>query len=288
MKRLKYQDFLDELTCGKAYGIFIDDTGSPGLVDLPPNYLPKRKSWVAVVVPPHQMNEILEQFPKALRKLQEATGATEFHFADISAGRKEFKKVDLEFRMQLFEFMAFIFSQYQFPIIVQTFDSETLAHMRAQLGDEMPVHIPHFDLTREEDTALLFLLIRLKWFMEKLPEYPRFKARIFIDEGHKKNGIAIKIPPFENVFEDGLVCFCQSSSILPIQLADFAAFALNRVQIIGGRDKRNSLDQRLLQILSQIAFNYVNIEQIIIPLEQEGPLITLDDTRPYGPCKSGA
>lgn len=283
MERPKYQDFLNELSAGKAYGIFIDDTGSPGLNDTPPNYLSGRKSWVAVIIPPHQMPEVLEQLTGALHALKEATSATEFHFTDIYAGRKEFKNVDLQVRVNLFKFMAFIFSQYKFPIIVQSFDPETLADIRARSGNQIPDRIPPFDLTREEDTALFFLLIRLKWFMEKTPDFPNVKGRVFIDEGYKKNGIAIKIPTFETVFGDGLVCFGQSSVIVPIQLADFAAFALNRTQIIGGRDKRDSLDQRLLQILSQVAFNYLNIEKKIVPINQDGPIITLDDTRPHGP-----
>ena len=88
MERPKYQDFINELAAGKAYGIFIDDTGSPGLTDTPPNYLPERKSWVAVIIPPHQMPEVLEQLTGALHELKVATGATEFHFTDIYSGRK--------------------------------------------------------------------------------------------------------------------------------------------------------------------------------------------------------
>jgi len=96
MTRPKYQYFLNELAIGKTYGAFIDDTGSPGLTDTPPNYLPGRKSWVAVIVPPHQMPEVLEQFSGALHALKESTGATEFHFTDIYSCRKEFKNIDLQ------------------------------------------------------------------------------------------------------------------------------------------------------------------------------------------------
>ncbi len=285
MKRPKYeyQDFLDELAAGQAYGIFVDDTAAPGLSETPPNFHPERKSWVAVIVPPHQMPEVLEQFPLALEELKRLTGAEEFHFADIYAGRKEFKGLDLRVRLALFEFMAHIFSEYQFPIIIQTFDPETLSDIRSRSGDQLPDRIPPFDFTKVEDAALFFLLIRLKWFIEETRKYPIVKARVFVDEGWKSDGVAIKIPTFESVFSDGLVCFCKSSSILPIQLADFAAFALNRIQLVGGRDKRNSLDLRLLQILSKVAFNYVNIEKRIVPLTEEGPIITLADTRPHGP-----
>ena len=285
MKRPKYryQDFLDELAAGQTYGVFVDDTAAPGLSETPPNFHPERKSWVAVIVPPHQMPEVLRQFPLALKELERLTGATEFHFADIYSGRKEFKALDLQVRLALFEFMAHIFSAYQFPIIVQTFDPETLSDIHTRSGNQLPNRVGPFDFTKVEDAALFFLLIRLKWFIEEIREDPKIKARVFVDEGWKRNGVAVKIPTFDAVFSDGLVCFCQSSSILPIQLADFAAFALNRTQLIGGRDKRNSLDLRLLEILSQVAFNYVNIDKKIIPLTGEGPIITLANTRPHGP-----
>ncbi len=116
--------------------------------------------------------------------------------------------------------------------------------------------------------------------MEQTPEYPKVKAHVFVDEGWKSNGVAIKIPIFEDVFNDGLVCFCRSSTILPIQLADFAAFALNRTQLVCGRNKRSPLDMHLLEILSKVANNYVNIEKKIVSLVEEGPMITLVGTRP--------
>jgi hypothetical protein len=50
------------------------------------------------------MKEILHEFPRALGELKRVTGATEFHFADIYAGQKEFakEKVGLQVRLALF------------------------------------------------------------------------------------------------------------------------------------------------------------------------------------------
>ncbi len=271
MERPRYQDYLDELALGRAYGIFVDETGSPGLENTPPNLHPERKSWVAVVVSPEVMPEVLDQLPPALDELQELVGADEFHFTDIWSGRHQFKDVDLQVRLALFQFMAHIFATYRFPIIVQTFDPATLADFRSKIGGRLPDRLPPFDFTRQEDTALFILMIRLKLFMQGTPTYPDIKARVFIDEGYKSNGIAIKIPTFEDVFRDGLICFGQSSSILPIQLADFAAFTLNRVQLIGGKQQRTPLDNRILKILSSITFNYHNIATRIVSLSDIGP-----------------
>jgi hypothetical protein len=283
MVKPRFQDYLDELARGEAYGIFIDDTGSPGIPDAPPNFHLERKTWVAVIVSPSQIVEVMQQMPQAIDQLRQSVGADEFHFTEIYSGKKQFKNIALRVRLGLFEFMAYIFSYYRFPVIVQTFDPETLADVRSRSGNRLPDSLPPFDFTKCEDLALFFLLLRLKWYMKETETYPNTKARVFIDEGFKNNGIAIRIPTFDDVFADGQICFVKSSSIYPIQLADFAAFSLNRVQLIGGQNQRSSLDKRLLEILSSLTSNYVNIEKKIVPVDQEGPLFTLADTRPNGP-----
>jgi hypothetical protein len=47
-----------------------------------------------------------------------------------------------------------------------------------------------------------------------------------------------------------------------IQLADFAAFALNRWQLLRVKEKLNEIDKTLLEILSPVAECFTNIETI--------------------------
>ncbi|MBI4496753.1 MAG: hypothetical protein HY689_02500 [Chloroflexi bacterium] len=119
LQAYSYQSFLDELSRGKHFGVFIDDTASPGLATHSAALHPDRKSWVGVVVPSYQMPEVLEQFPRALEELGKLVGAREFHFADIYAGRGEFKDIPFPIRLALFRFMAHLIQAYQFPIFVQ-------------------------------------------------------------------------------------------------------------------------------------------------------------------------
>lgn len=263
MRKPRYQEFLDDLTRGIHHGVFIDDTGSPGLAtaDLRPH--PERSSWVAVVVPRSDMREVLEQFPEALDELSRLVPSKEFHFGDIYAGRKEFHGVPVAVRLALFEFMATIFRTYRFSVIVQTVDPNVLGEMRR--GGKFPDSIGPFNLARPVDTALFFLLLRVKWHLQGQME--RGLARVFVDEGYKNNGIGIRIPTFEKVFADGLVCFANSSTIHPIQLADFAAFCMNRTQLLLARAELSDVDRKLLEILSPIAWNYVNIEKQVVSLE---------------------
>ena len=200
--RIRYADFLSELRQGRYYGIFVDDTGSPGLTHSS-HLHPERKSWVAVVIPPNSSKEVLEQMPGAIEELRISTGAKEFHFADIYAGRKDFEGVDLQLRLALFRFMAHMFAVYKFPVIVQTIDPINVAdiHKRASL----PKRIGPFNFTKPTDLSLFFLLVRVKWFLQEGNASERALARVFVDEGFQKNGAAIKIPTFKDCFADELV-----------------------------------------------------------------------------------
>ncbi len=261
--RYRYQDFLDELARGTQYGVFIDDTGSPGLDTGHLDLHPERASWVAVIVPPVQMPEVLRQFPGALEELEKLTGAKEFHFAEIYAGRREYRNVDPGIRLAFFRLMAKLFAVYGFPVIVQTFDPKTLAIFRDRAPS--PDLVAGFDFRKPKDAALFLLLVRVKSYLEQ--QQPRRVARVFIDEGYKKNGKAIQLPSFAEVFADGLLCFAKSSAIHPIQLADFAAFSMNRTQLLIGRAELSEIDRSLLEILSPIAVNFINIEKNTLSLE---------------------
>jgi hypothetical protein len=258
----RYQDFVDEQRKGDVHGVFIDDTGSPGLRYTPTNLHPKRKSWVAVIVPRPVLAETWNQLPNAIDELRNLTGATEFHFADIYAGRHEFKGVSLQKRLGIFGFMAHIFSSYNFPILVQTLDPKSMTRLRSQAS--LPDRIGPFNLHKAEDTALLLLILRVKWYLEGEYRQGQQRARLFVDEGFQRNGAAIALPTLKEVFCDGLICFAQSKSILPIQLADFAAFCLNRTQLLIGRPTLSELDRLFLQIVQPIAWNVQNIP--VLPL----------------------
>ena len=254
------------------HGVFVDDTGSPGLRNTPAHLHPSRKSWVAVVVPKVHIGEVWGQFPRALSELKKTVRASEFHFADIYMKRREFRDVPLSTRLGVFRFMAYIFDTYRFPVFVQTLDPDSLKDIRRRA--DFPDRLGPFNLQKHEDLALFFLLLRVKRHLEQTYSGSDTLARVFVDEGFKKAGVAIQIPPLKTVFADGLICFARSDSILPLQLADFAAFCLNRTQLLLGKERLSELDKSLLRIIEPLAWNYQNI-----------PAVRLDDWFPNDePC----
>jgi hypothetical protein len=267
---LRYQDLVAEQRARLIHGVFIDDTGSPGLSETPEGLHPERKTWVAVVVPRSVIAEVWEQFPHAIDELRRLTGATEFHFADIYSGRRAFKNVPFASRLGLFAFMAHLFDQYGFPVFVQTLDPESLEDVRAR--GAFPERLGPFYFRRHDDLALFFLLLRVQWHLEaQYPEAER-RARVFVDEGFLRSGTAIEVDNLQHIFADGLICFGRSDSILPIQLADFAAFCLNRTQLLLRRSIRSELDVSFLRIIEPIAWNYQNITRTTLDLSFPKPL----------------
>ena len=258
---------MDQQRAGSMHGVFVDDTGSPGLPNTPAHPHPSRKSWVAVVVPKVHIGEVWRQFSGALSELRKTVGASEFHFTDIYMRRREFRDVPLSTRLGVFRFMAYIFDTYRFPVFVQTLDPESLNDIRRRA--DFPERLSPFNLQKHEDLALFFLLLRVKWHLEQTYSGSDTLARVFVDEGFKKAGVAIAIPPLKTVFADGLICFAGSDSILPLQLADFAAFCLNRTQLLMAKEQLSELDNSLLRIIEPLAWNYQNIP--VVPLDEWFP-----------------
>jgi len=251
----KFPDMFD----GSVAGIFVDDTGSPGLNNTPSHLKKDRKTWVSVLVLANQMPEIMEQIPNAIVGLTEITGASEFHFADIFGGRREFKSVAPAKRIGVFKFMAWVFNRHRFPIHVQTFDPESEAFIEAKrtLGNH---RVGRLDLSNHEHFALYFLLYLTHGYFRK--NHPRMLARVFVDEGIYSHGQGFKVPGFNPEFKDDLLCFSNSKFVMPIQLADFAAFCLNRQQLLLGKSELSDADWQFLEVCTEANFNLINIPKV--------------------------
>ena len=268
--KLSLKRLMEGLGSGRRYGVFIDDTGSPGAQVTEAGPHPERASWVGVVIGPSEMPEILEQMPGAVRGLKLWVGASEFHCKDIFQGREEFKGVPLKLRLAILEFLAHIFSSYRFPIFVQTLDPLTLASVHQREPGFKEARWGPFDLSSAKDAALFLLLVRIREYLAEKRQSPDCLAGLFADEGFVKSGMALELPGWKDVFVDGLLCFVNSATVLPLQLADFAAYALNRYQILLGRSKLSPLDRTLLAIFAKASLNFQNIATVRLNIDQQG------------------
>lgn len=258
----RYVDFIKDFRAGKNGAVFVDDSGSPGLASASNIDEDNYKSWVAVIVSRDLIAEVYKQLPRAIDGLRESVPkACEFHFADIYAARKEFKGVEANIRLAIFRFMARVFAEYHFPIIVQTLSPNFLA--KFPVSSDFPAQFGPLQTTHHDDLALIILLLRIR---QKLLTVLQEEApiRLFVDEGRLKNGQAFVVPQLKNVFCDGTVFFASSETVLPIQLADFAAFTLNRWKILTSKSDLNEFDKEFLRIVTPVASLYADLEPVAI------------------------
>jgi len=259
----RYQDFLDQLARGEYYGVFIDDSGSPGLQVGNGSLHPDRKTWAAVVVSPTQNATVLAEMPGVIRYLQAELGADELHFADIWNGRRQFKDVRLEVRLSLFAFMATVFQQHGFKVLVQTLDPGAARQLLS--GHALPPLRGPLNPKKHDHLALLILLVRLRDFLRAGSDKLSHLARVFVDESILRAGGAIQFPvewkPFSELLADRLLCFGSSRQLLPLQLADFAAFIVNRWQLLLQTKALSDADRKFVHIVGPVAANFVNLEQ---------------------------
>jgi hypothetical protein len=97
---------------------------------------------------------------------------------------------------------------------------------------------------------------------------------VFLDEGLKKADSCVEVDAFADTFMDGHLLFASSSSIALLQLADFAAFCLNRTQISIRRDKRSEFDIALLRTLEPLAAQYRNCTPKLGWPDNPGPMVS--------------
>lgn len=258
----RYANFIKEFQAGKFGAVFVDDSGSPGLARASRNDRDNYKTWVAVIVSRDHIAEVYKQLPSTVEVLKEfAPKAQEFHFADIYAARKEFKGIDSSVRLGMFRFMAWVFAEHQFPIVVQTLSPDAPERIASFM--DLPRSFGPLQTNRHDDLALLMLLMRLR--AKLLSEFQQdAPIRLFVDEGRLKDGQGFVIPPLTNVFCDGTVFFASSNKVIPIQLADFAAFTINRWKILATKESLSEFDKEFLRIVTPIAELYMDSEQVVV------------------------
>ncbi len=256
-----YRDILVRLAGGGGSAIFIDDSGLPPKSHAPTPLDAERKTWAAVLVPQDRIRFVFAALRRLTATLKRQFGLDEFHAVNVYSGKSSLRGVDIALRMGIFEAMADIVEEFNLPVVVQSFDARASKDLAERF--EIPGKLGPFKISRPEQTAFLFLLYRLhKALVEPTPIGP---WEVFVDQGLYGDGHILTIPGFTYV-RNGEVRFTRSDQVVPIQLADFAAFVVNRSTHVIGEGKSLSFADRLLaQILHDIADHFVNIETKSIP-----------------------
>lgn len=200
----------------------------------------------------------MDQLPNAVSFLT-TLGITnpEFHFTEIWNASGEFNKLTLDQRLGIFRFMAFIFAQYRFPVLVQTFDPRNAAEVLSHAA--WPDSLGPLKFSDHEDLALILALVRTRLHLKE-EHGPDASACVVVDEGRMRRGKSFHVHGLAPTFVGGAVLFESSRKVHPLQLADFAAFVMNRWQLLLVKERLTDVDKKLLEIISPIAQSFINLE----------------------------
>jgi len=155
--------------------------------------------------------------------------------------------------------MAHIFEQYKFPVLVQTFDPTNSAEILA--SSNFPKSFGPLQFNKHDDLALIFPLLRIRQYLSEQPASSK-TACVVVDEGRLKDGQSIVMSGLAPQFLHGAILFASSRKVKPVQLADFAAFALNKWQLLRVKPELNDVDRTLLEIFSPIGESFINTEKM--------------------------
>lgn len=242
-------------------GIFIDDSGNPGTQTENVYDTTDRKSWYAVVLTSEQRIQAHSFMTALIRENFSIYGAKEFHFTDIFSGVRSYKGVSLDTRLQIFEHFATIFRDMKYPILHMTMTSAD--YERSKIVRPKGKHlIDGFDMTRHEDLTLCYLLLRCHYFLKKNRNgYP--PVEIVIDAGRQKDGSIQEMNEFKSDFIDKTIRYVASEKEPMLQLADYAAFCLNRAYWLQNKSKRTDLDLAWLQIFAWADFQTLTMHRML-------------------------
>ena len=251
---LRYQDLINDFLSGTHYGIFIDDTGSPGGASY--EFLPaNRKTWVGVVIPPSQIKETYIRFSSLLDDLKKRFNINELHFTDIFGGSREFRKISWENQLGIINTLAQAFGNYGYSIINQSLEPSQLLEWKKRI--DLPDKLSFFNFNKTEDMALFLLLEKLRFHVRKQQSEEKGPAHVFVDEGWKKRDVGIQSDViFGPEFDQKKICFSSSKSIVLLQLADFAAFTLNRMQIAASKERVYKKELHFLEVVKPMTHLY--------------------------------
>lgn len=216
----------------KCACVFVDDSGSQGQAQGLPHMPDDRFSWVGVVVPPKKGEYVFEQMDGCLELIRNTINADEFHFSEIYNGKGAWKNVRLENRLGIFSVFSNVIAAEKFSVFNQTLWENH--YVVKEFAKKFPV-VAGKKLSDPKICSLVILMIKIRRFLEK---QKWLEAVIVIDEGIQKSGSIIQCPGLSPTFRNGEVTFSCSKEVFPLQLADLAAYALNRSQVIIGKKKR--------------------------------------------------
>lgn len=253
--------------------IYFDDSGNPG-AHSGSDFLPaSRKAWTAVIVPSTVAEKVQEGMDIFLNGVRGEFGVDELHFTEIFSGKGRWKTVGADERAKIMGVMSRMIGAFDLPIVHQSVSEFTRADHPVtgrpfRSGDWDTADLSHFGLLLLSSEVCR----RLRTLRTQGPENFKLPFPLFADEGILPAGRNRALPNWADAIEGPEVRFRNSVDVPGLQLADFAAFVINRTQWIAAtREPGRPITMAEQVILDASAnLNVLNFELQSIPIEEFG------------------
>lgn len=239
--------------------VYIDDTASASQTTNSKYLTEDRRTYVAVIFTEEERKEADEQLKGCIEEINIQFAADEFHFTDIYSGTKKFKGIDIDIRLSLFRVFVYIYNQYRWPIIIQTVNDRTLLEHGIRMVD---IRAEGFNFADNSDVALFMLLIQCKNYLQDNIKKYDLPVDFVIDAGKQKADTFQKVSLLSGVSVNSALSYKSSHDDVLIQIADFIAFCVNRIQMIAVKENKSRVDKEFLKIMSDMKFNGIGFEMV--------------------------
>ena len=227
--------------------IAIDDTYSSN-VTIDSNYVTSnRRTNVAICFADDEVEHVREELNSCLDELTKLLGKrpSEFHFVEIVNKKRDWISLSDDHVLRLLSFFVKIYNHYRWPVLIQTVDDRTFADH----GVAIATNVHGLDPQKKEDQSLFLLILKLRQFLKGQ------KVVLIMDEGRGDPGDEFGkgfFPDWAESFEG----YYESSKQEPLlQIADFIAYAINRLTNLSTKSNRSSHEQEQIRILGQLDLN---------------------------------
>lgn len=225
--------------------IVIDDTGSPGNTSESKMLKSDRYSLTAVLIHSSRRTILEIKIRDLISEIRKDHPAVaELHFTDILNHRNAFSNLSSDEVRGIFQKMVEILESEEFFIFHQTMTPRTLHE------NGLESYVKYMDPSRKslDYLTLDFLCTKIKLIIE--PFKIENLVEVVIDEGIAKKGDKIHLPFLKEQMQSYPYADSKSSeSYVLLQIADFYAFTINRMQMLMIKDKISGFDKIMLEIL---------------------------------------
>lgn len=226
--------------------IVIDDTSSPGNFNETKFLKENRKTLVGVFIHSDLRESLEKCIIKFILILNREFGINEIHMTDLVNKKNEYSKLTNKEVVKIIEQISSLISQLELPYFVQTIHNNTLKENGIEVKGR--VVIDKLDLNKNEDSCLILLIIKIKEYLNK--NYPNTNIEIVMDEGRKKANTTEQFKILKNVTDDNLIEYKSSKDYPLLQIADYFAYSINRMQTTLIKENRTEFDKFVLENIS--------------------------------------